>query len=176
MVARQLFQVERDGSIPISALRFEECSRSFFQTQNRLWHSRLPIIGAINTLKECFRASCGGECYAVAAWSNPVARALPQQAWLELRRFAISDDAPANTGSKMLAWMAREVRRRRPEVERLISYQDCEVHSGTIYLAAGWSPVETVTPGRWINRPEGNRTAGLIRKKIRWELVIGGKK
>lgn len=176
MVARQLFQVDRDGSIPISALLFEECSRSFFQKHNKLWHSRLPDIGAINTMKICFRASCKGECYAVAAWSNPVARVLPQRTWLELRRFAIADDAPANTGSKMLAWMVRELRRREPGVERLISYQDCEVHSGTIYRAAGWSPVETLTPGRWINRPAGNRTAGLIRKKIRWELNISAAK
>ncbi len=173
MVAHQLFQVDRDGSIPISALFFEECGREFFRRANAMWHSRLPRIGAINTMKHCFRASHRGECYAVAAWSNPVARALPQQTWLELRRFAIADDAPANTGSKMLAWMVRELRRREPGVERLISYQDCEVHSGTIYRAAGWSPVETKTPGKWTNRKHGDRTAGHIAKKIRWELALG---
>jgi hypothetical protein len=176
MVAHQLFQVERDGSIPISALVFEECSRSFFQKHNRIWHSRLPDIGAINTMKICFRASCKGECYAVAAWSNPVARALPQQKWLELRRFAIADDAPANTGSKMLGWMVRELRRREPGVERLISYQDCDVHTGTIYRAAGWTPIETQTPGKWNNRKRWNRKAGHIAKKIRWELIIGAAK
>jgi len=127
-------------------------------------------------LRFCFRASYAGRCFAVAAWSNPVARALPQRTWLELRRFAIADDAPANTGSKMLAWMSRELRRRSPDIERLISYQDCEVHSGTIYLAAGWSPVETVTPGKWVNRTAGNRTAGHIPKKIRWERVIAATK
>lgn len=172
MAARQLFQVERDGSIPISALVFEDCTKPAFQTANALWHSRLPRIGAINTMKFCFRASYGGECYAVAAWSNPVARTLPQQTWMELRRFAISDDAPKNTGSRMLGWMVRELRRRSPEVERLISYQDCEVHTGTIYRAAGWIPVETHTPGKWRNRERWNRTAGHVAKKIRWELVL----
>lgn len=172
MAARQLFQVESDGSIPISVLHFEDCDRKFFQQANAQWHSRLPRIGAINTMKFCFRASSGGRCFAVAAWSNPVARSLPQKTWLELRRFAIAPDATKNTGSRMLGWMVRELRRRAATVQRLISYQDCEVHSGTIYRAAGWTPVETQTPGKWNNRKQWNRTAGHVAKKIRWEKII----
>lgn len=172
MATHQLYQVEEDGSAPISALHFEDCGREFFRRANAKWHSRLPRIGAINTMKHCFRASHRGECFAVAAWSNPVARALPQQTWLELRRFAIADNAPVNTGSKMLGWMVRELRRREPHVERLISYQDCEVHTGTIYRASGWTPVEVSTPGKWTNRKRWNRTAGHIARKIRWELSL----
>jgi hypothetical protein len=57
---------------------------------------------------------------------------------LELRRFAIAPDAPRNTGSRMLSWMTREIKKRRPEIGGVLSYQDCDVHQGTIYKAAGW--------------------------------------
>lgn len=169
LVAQPLFRVERDGSIPISALVFEDCTKPFFAAMNREWHSALPRIGAVNTMKVCFRATASGNCYAVAAWSNPVARLLPQNSWLELRRFAIAPDAPKNTGSKMLGWMIRELRRRLPQVKKLISYQDCGKHLGTIYKASNWTAVETSTPGKWNNQKRWNREAEHIRTKIRWE-------
>lgn len=171
-VALPLFQVERDGSIPISALYFEDCTRPFFRAMNVKWHRTLPNIGAINTMKACFMARANGDCYAVAAWSNPVARCLPQRAWLELRRFAIADDAPRNTASKMLGWMVRELRRRHSSIEKLISYQDCSEHEGTIYAASNWAPVKVATPGKWNNRKRWNRKAGHIKKKIRWEFEL----
>jgi len=120
-------------------------------------------------MKICYGAAHEGDVFAVAAWSNPVARCLDQHAILELRRFAIAPDAPKNTGSRMLAWMARDIRSRWPHVTTLISYQDCDEHSGTIYRAAGWVPVEVGQGGAWSNRQRWNRTAKRLPRKIRWE-------
>lgn len=170
LVARPLFQEAGDGSIPISALWFRPISRARFRVLNARWHSTRPLIGAINTMRVCFGAWHDGCCYAVAAWSNPVGRSLPQHAWAELRRFAIAPDAPRNTGSRMLAWMAREMFRRYPQLQKLISYQDHATHDGTIYRAAGWKEV-IVEPwgGGWANREDGLRTAKRSRHKSRWE-------
>lgn len=139
-VMRPLFQAEESGSIPTSALQlwFTPISHQTFKALNRVWHSRLPLIGS-SAGRAYYGAEFQGRLYAVAMWSNPIARLLPQTTWLELRRFAIASDAPRNTASRMLGWMVRELRRRFPEVVRLISYQDSDAHTGTIYRASGWT-------------------------------------
>ncbi len=179
-VACPLFQEGRGGSIPTSALslRFRVIERSFFIEMNRLWHSRLPRIGASQG-RVFYAAEHEGVCYAVAMWSNPVARLLPQQTWLELRRFAIADDSPKNTASRMLGWMTRDIRSRFPLVVRLISYQDCNAHTGTIYKASGWSHAD-----KYISRARGwesssgggrkrvGRTNQAVAPRMRWEKAI----
>lgn len=169
-----LFQTERSGSIPTKALLFEQITSKRAQKLNALWHRTLPKIGAVNTMKVCYGAKANGNYYAIAMWSNPVARMLCQQTWLELRRFAIADDAPKNTATRMLAWMERDIRRRFPIMERLVSYQDAEEHTGTIYRAMGnWLPVElNKTGGAWSNRQRWNRTAKRLGKKVRWERPL----
>lgn len=132
------------------------------------------MIGATNTMKICYGAVHAGELYAVAMWSNPVARQLPQRTWLELRRFAISDAAPKNTATRMLSWMVRDIRRRLGHIERLISYQDQAEHTGTIYKAASdWVAIElNKKGGDWSNRQRWNRTARRLHKKVRWEKSL----
>jgi hypothetical protein len=71
--------------------------------------------------------------------------------WRELRRMACAPDAPRNTPSRFLAWMARWFAIHSPECEKLISYQDTAVHTGAIYRAAGWSP-EWTTVHRFRDR------------------------
>lgn len=57
----------------------------------------------------------------------------------ELARLWIDDRVPRNAESWLLAQAARYVRRRRPEVELLVSYADpSRGHQGAIYRAAGW--------------------------------------
>src|SRR5436190_1156809 len=106
MVAFPLFQAEYGGSIPTSALqlRFNRTNEDVFVRLNAKWHSRLPKIGNSH-FRVCYAAEFSNQFYAVAAWSNPVARLLPQMTFLELRRFAISSGAPRFTASRMLAWM-----------------------------------------------------------------------
>lgn len=174
-IACPLFQVEYGGSKPTSALqlRFAQVQESTFKTLNEKWHSRLPKIGNSH-FRVCYFAECSNVIYAVAAWSNPVARLLPQMTWLELRRFAIAEDAPRFTASRMLSWMRKDISKRFPEVVRLISYQDLEVHKGTIYKASGWKQAENFKPRArgWGNRPRKGRTNQSVAPRMRWEYKL----
>ena len=173
-VMHPLFQVDQGGSIPTSPLlmRVEEIAFEHARELNKLWHSRLPRMGtgAIQNMPFlCFAADFKGLAYAVAIWSNPVARLLPQNKWLELRRLAICPDAPKNTASWMLGVMVRLIRKKRPEVENLISYQDLEVHAGTIYKAAGWVATTVTDWSKWDTPARSRPKAQSEANKQRWE-------
>jgi hypothetical protein len=113
-VAYPLFQEEGGGSIPTSPLQFEIMEIDIHRAQklNSLWHSRLPIYATGSCLHAtiCFGALYDNYFYGAAIWSNPVARLLPQREWLELRRLAISPNAPKNTASRMLRIMIMIIR------------------------------------------------------------------
>jgi len=147
------------------------------------WHSRLPVTQR-GPWKMACRSHFDGVTYAVALWHNPSARTLPQDL-LELRRMAVAPDAPHCTASHMLGAMARIIRRDFPEVPRLISYQDEEVHSGTIYAAAGWqrayysAPRQRQRSGYARHGRDGreyrtaiNGAAPDAAGKWRWELTL----
>lgn len=180
-LARPLFQVEGSGSIPTSPLQFilARTSRQKFSTLNKLWHSRLPKIGCSQG-RVFHAAEFEGVIFAVAMWSNPVARLLPQLTWMELRRFAIAHDAPKNTASRMLGWMVNDIRRGFPEVVKLISYQDLATHKGTIYKAAGWHEAKGYKPrargckptAGWASRYRAGRTDQAASSLMRWELDL----
>lgn len=139
---------------------------------NRRWHSRLPHLDHRVAAWLCYSGRHDGELCAVAVWSLPVARSLPQDgSCLELRRLALASSCPRNAASRMLGWMARDVPRRRPGVHRLVSYQDCEVHSGAIYRAAGWVPRPAASGGEW-NHAGRHRVAKRVRTKVRWERLL----
>ena len=113
-----LFQVGEGGSIPTSPLqmRVEQMDFRHALRLNEAWHSRLPRMGTgfiANQPFLSFGACHEGRIFAVAIWSNPVARNLPQREWLELRRLAVALDAPKNTCSWMLGAMARQIRKLR---------------------------------------------------------------
>jgi len=172
-----LFQTGEGGSMPASTLQtsdliFERCPRKFAASLNRQWHSRLPSCEWGN-MSFAFHARCGDVTYAVALWSNPVARLLPQH-WIELRRMACSPEMPKNAASCFLSWMVRYFKKSYRERERLISYQDTEMHSGTIYKASGWVNGYTSKSGSSWDRPNRfrsqlNGTEALASSKIRWE-------
>jgi hypothetical protein len=140
---------------------------------NALWHSRLPRL----TSPQCraaYGAECGGLYYAVAVWCRPLARRLPQFEWLELQRLAVAPDAPRNTASRMLAVMARLVRRDFPDVTRLISYQDTAVHTGGIYRAAGWTATTLSRGHEWSRPTRWRPRVQSASPKQRWEKVLTG--
>ena len=179
-VMHPLFQEDQGGSIPTSALQlnFGAIEHHTFKKLNQEWHSRLPKIGS-GYGRAYYGAEFNGVLYAVAMWSNPVARLLPQREWLELRRFAIAPDSPKNTASRMLGWMVRDIKKRWPEMRRLISYQDCEIHQGTIYKASGWIRAENYIsrkrgwePGNGGGRKRLGRTNQEIAPRMRWEKVL----
>lgn len=175
--AHPLFQEGGSGATPTSALqlRFVVIDPERSRELVKLWHSRLPVILRGNMMGAiCYGAEFDGNYYAAAVWTNPVARVLPQRDWLELRRLAIAPDAPKNSASRILGWMARDIRKRCPHVVRLISYQDKEVHTGTIYKAAGW--VEGIMTGPR-SRPwkHGGRVRNQEQSKApkqRWEKAL----
>lgn len=175
--AYPLFHAEGGGSTPTSALqlRLEVVDFGRAKELNRLWHSRLPRFGTgcINNQPFlCFAAEYEDMAFGVAIWSNPVARNLPQHKWLELRRLAVSSDAPRNTPSRMLAVMTRLIRVMRPEIVCLVSYQDMDVHTGGIYRAAGWIPTAVNKNGGW-NRPSRSRPKAQSESaKQRWEKLL----
>lgn len=169
-VMHPLFQEGQGGSIPTSTLqlRFYKTTRKVFKPLNRLWHSRLPECQ--DGHRVYYAAGWKGVYYAVAMWTNPSAPKLPQLEWIELKRFAIAPDAPKNTGSRMLGWMAREIRRKFPEVKTLVSYQDCDAHDGTIYKAAGWigEDIQVRSPKTtWHNRPRSRSLNDVIPRRVR---------
>lgn len=176
-----LWQQEVAPPQTVRELRLERCSVSVARALNAAWHSRLPQTQA-GPWQFAFASHKGGIIYAVALWHNPSARGLPSH-WLELRRLAVSPDAPHCTASWMLARMRRWFAENCPERERLISYQDCAVHKGTIYKAAGWSVGyvakprlrDRSKPRKGTRRDYRSNLNGLDvdgAAKVRWEMEL----
>lgn len=181
VVARPIFfQSVGGGSIPTSTLylRFSEISIQLARRLNFYWHSRLPKtdLGNLtrNRISIAFAAEYDCLFYAVAIWTDPVAgnRLADGKRKLELRRMAISQTAPKNTASRMLGWMVRDIKKRFPDLVGLVSYQDTEVHTGTIYKASGWRPVDTGGLVLWSVNGRVRNEEQSVAKKIRWELDL----
>lgn len=184
VAAFPLFREERGGSIPTSALdlRIEEINLRFAQELNAKWHSMLPRTDLGNllagTTTVAYGAIAGGSWYAVAIWTQPIIASQCDGHTIELRRLAISKAAPANCASRMLSVMRRLLRRKFPQLTRLISYLAVDVHKGTIYRAAGWQPVGDIVaarPQRFSNINKRTRATGPLQttsRKQRWERKV----
>jgi hypothetical protein len=148
----------------------------------RAWHRTLPRVQD-GPWMYAFRAECDDRTYAVALWNNPSARTLPGH-WVELRRMAVSTDAPRNTASMMLGAMVRWLRKFRACHERCISYADADEHTGSIYKAANWTATHTTARrqrDRSTSRPSGRLYRWSINgaerdssPKVRWEITLRG--
>jgi hypothetical protein len=142
---------------------------------NAEWHSRFPIIKWGNVVRNkrsvCFHAHDGFVTYAVAIWSSPIAsnRFKNGDSMLELRRMAIAEYAPRNTATFMLAKMRRWVFDNFDEIETLISYQDSEVHYGTIYKADNWVNTSISQTTEWAVNGRNRASAQSTAPKMRWE-------
>lgn len=185
MVERRMMPLLHPEEAPPPAtargLTVEKCDPQFARAMIQAWHSRLPKTQQ-GPWKLAFAAHSNYTCFGAALWHNPSARMLPPD-WLELRRLAIAPDAPHCAASRMLGQMARWIRREMPDVPVLVSYQDIDVHTGTIYLAAGWTPAFHSKPRQ---RDRSKARVGTRRDyrsnlngeapdgagKIRWELAI----
>lgn len=172
-VVHPLFQAEEGGSTPTSTLQlyFHAVDIKTAAVLNRAWHSRLPKF-ARPTCRIAYAAEFDNRYFAVAIWTNPLARMLPQQTWIELNRMAVAPDAPKNTASRMLAWMARDMRKRFPVAANLISYQDIETRAGTIYRAAGWTPTHRSDGGEWDSASKARNPVVAGGAKQRWEKSL----
>jgi len=145
---------------------------------NAQWHSRLPRVDESNILRNthqvCYAASFENEYFAVGIWTSPVAqnRFKDGKTILELRRLAISDKAPANTATRMLKVMRKMIGRKFPEIVRLISYQDMDVHKGTIYAADNWTAASSTGFVDWSTNGRKRSVAQSNAQKVRWEYQV----
>ena len=177
MVEQLSFQIAEGGSIPTSPLQFDirEINVRAACILNKKWHSRLPMIDWSNVTRNrhyiCFGAMFNNEWWAVGIWSSPVNQAFDMDTTLELRRMAICQEAPKNTASRMISIMLKLIKRRFPNIKRLISYQDTEVHQGTIYKASGWEAVISVKYRPW-NKTRQRDNEQSKADKIRWEYLF----
>lgn len=179
-VACPLFQAEYGGSKPTSALQLKisKCDVHLACKLNGMWHSRFPRIEWSNVVRNqysaCYVAECANLYYAVAIWSSPVAanRLKNGDTALELRRMAIAPDAPDNTASRMLKIMRLMVAKQMPHITVLLSYQDTEVHKGTIYKASGWKAVACNESTDWTTGTRKRNTAQSLAAKVRWEYTL----
>jgi hypothetical protein len=153
---------------------------------NDKWHSRLPYIHWSNVVRNtayvCFGAKVrgteigeNGEGYvAVGIWSSPVAqnRFKYGKQMLELRRMAVSDGCPKNTATHMLRFMRQWIKHNKPTIAMLISYQDTEVHVGTIYKADNWIEVARSEGLAWNTEKRKRNKEQSLAPKIRWEYKL----
>jgi len=174
-VAQPLFQAEGSGSLPTSALQlwFMTIEQRRAKELNRLWHSRFPDIDRSGA-RVCHVAEFDGIYYAVAIWTNPSSAKLPQLEWLMLKRWAIADDSPFNTGTRMESWMVRDIKKRFPEVGTLVSYSDPDSHDGALYRACNWIEGETTErrPELWRNRERRVTVNDVPTRVTRWTKEI----
>ncbi len=179
-VACPLFQAEYGGSTPTSALQLKisKCNVHLACKLNGMWHSRFPRIEWSNVVRNkdyaCFTAECNNLYYAVAIWSSPVAanRLKNGSTALELRRMAIAEGAPDNTASRMMKIMRLMVAKQMPHITVLLSYQDTEVHKGTIYKASGWKAVACNKGMDWTTGTRKRNNAQSLAAKVRWEYTL----
>lgn len=179
-IARSLFQKSSGGSKPTSSLqlRIEIIKPQLACELNEKWHSRLPKIHWSNIVRNthyvCFGAQYDYSWYAVGIWSSPVAqnRFKDGKQILELRRLAICKNAPKNTASRIIKIMIKEIKKRFPDIKKLISYQDTEVHKGTIYKASNWKIGSENKGISWTTKIRKRNKEQTLAKKIRWEYNL----
>ena len=179
-------QPEEGGSSPTSPLHLfvtpvaVSVAREFIAAH----HSRLPYT-QVGPWQIAFGVYQSDDLIGTALWHNCSARGLPQD-WRELRRMAIASEAPRNTASLMLAQMCRWFRKN-TKTSVVVSYQDAAVHRGTIYKAAGWTPVSISRPRLRNREPlrvgtnrqyrsDANGSAPAASAKIRWQRGLRGQK
>jgi len=165
---------------PISAKQLEvkKCNVHRACELNMLWHSRFPRIDWSNVVRNthyiCFVAEYDDVAYASAIWSSPIAqnRLTGGKEMLELRRMAISEDAPFNTATRMISQMVKQIKKDIHGIKKLISYQDTEVHHGTIYKASNWIAVAENKGADWSTSKRKRNKVQSIASKVRWEYEL----
>jgi hypothetical protein len=146
---------------------------------NGEFHSRFPYIHWSNVVRNkhyvCFGLFYENIVYGSAIWSSPIAanRLKNGSQLLELRRLALCDECPKNTATWMLSKMERQIKIKFPDIIKLISYQDTEVHHGTIYKAANWIAVSATKSGlSWSDTGRKRNDEQSQASKVRWEREL----
>ena len=145
---------------------------------NEIWHSRLPKIHWSNVVRNthyvCYIFNYQEAIIGVAIWSSPVAqnRMKNGKKTLELRRLALSKFCPKNTASFVISKMIKLIKIKFPDIIKLVSYQDNQVHLGTIYKASNWKEYGQTSLFEWsINGRKRNKLQSES-TKTRWEYDL----
>jgi hypothetical protein len=75
----------------------------------------------------------------------------------------------------MIGIMRRIIAKEMPHITILISYQDTDVHVGTIYRASGWTAVAQNKGTSWTNDTRQRNQEQSLADKVRWEYRLGPK-
>jgi len=159
-------------------LKIREISAKKASQLNELYHSRLPKIHPSNITRNthyvCYGLFYGSKSTGVAIWSSPVAqnRFKDGKQMLELRRLALNDECPKNTASWAIGKMIKRIKIKFPEIRRLISYQDTDVHQGTIYKASNWVIGGETGFISWSTKKRERNEDQATGDKIRWEYHL----
>lgn len=178
----QLALLEFPRIVPDSPkqMQLREVGVNYAMQKNAEWHSRLPVTSHSNMIRNAHKVFYGAEfedhCFAVAMWTDPVAgnRMSKDDVWLELRRLAVSPDAPKFTATWMIGKMIKDIRKRFPDVTMLISYQDTEVHLGTIYAASNWERSGVTKGTDWTTKDRVRNKTQTLADKVRWTYRLKG--
>ena len=135
-VARLPFQAGDGGANPTLRLHVSTATVAEVNVLLQAEH----YLGPVTAARVCFAAFAQDVMVACQVWRWPTARMLPSDgSWLELSRWCISRHAEPNTGSRMMGYVRRWLRRNMPDVSTLVSYSDpVHGHTGTLYRASGW--------------------------------------
>lgn len=168
--------------IGATLITIEECRAQIACMLNELWHSRLPKIHWSNVVRNthyvCYVFKYRQAIIGVGIWSSPVAqnRMKDGKTILELRRLALSDVCPKNTATRAISQMVKMIKIKFPEIKKLVSYQDTNVHLGTIYKAANWKVGGEVPLMEWSTEARKRSTLQSDASKIRWEYDLDEKR
>lgn len=168
-----------DAISPLSPKQFSvtECGVELACQLNGSFHSVLPKIHSSNIFRNpkyvCYSISFSGVYFGAAIWSTPVAanRLTDGFKLLELRRLAVHGSCPKNTCSFVIGKMVKDIRKRFPDVPRLISYQAVDEHLETIYAASNWTAANAGQMVEW----DGSRKRSESQTKsakVRWEYQL----
>ena len=146
-------------------------SREKSHTQINRFLERVHPRGSVAGWKACFGARYEGYLVACIVLGRPSARHADDGTRLEITRFGIRDDRPANTGSWLIArarqWAALE------GYNELITYAGVAGNIGTTYAAAGFECVDkTISDGKgWLSQGNDRDTwEDYERRKWLYEL------
>ena len=177
VVARLPFQAEDGGSSP--TLRLHVTTATAAEVNPLL--SAEHYLGPVTAARLCFAAWADDVMVACQVWRWPTARMLPSDGtFLELSRWCIASHAEPNTGSRMMGYVRRWLRREMPDVSTLVSYSDpVHGHTGTLYRASGWDYTPTHHGERYdangVGYPSGHGSWNGVDRmtpKHRWTVSL----
>ena len=147
-----LFQMEDDGSIPISALqlRFHQIGNEMASIAYKEWHylGATEFISTVN-----FGAYWNNKLEGAISYGSPNATELKgyfdrhnQHGWWEIKRLAMSPVCPKNSESRFIGYTLKMIRKLF-RVKGVVTYADDGVgHVGTIYKASGFKSLGLTKP------------------------------